>query len=78
MVKSVVTLKIIIFTTFFMCNKIKLKTYKKDRDIVAILISLNVTPSVDIKCNKTKCMYSTTDGSTVKEIKIFKISVSLL
>jgi len=44
MFKSVITLKIIIFNTFFMCNKIKLKTYKNDRDIVTILISQNVTP----------------------------------
>jgi hypothetical protein len=78
MFKSVVTLIIILFKTIFMCNKIMLKTYNNDRDIVIILIMLTVTPSVDIKFNKTKCMYSTTDGSTVKEIKIFIISVRLL
>jgi hypothetical protein len=66
MFKVLVTLKIIIFKTLFLCNKIMLKTYKNDRDIVKILISMTVMPSVDIKLSKTKFMYSTTDGSTVR------------
>ena len=66
MFKVLVTLKIIIFKTLFLCNKIMLKTYQNVRDIVKILISMTVRPSVDIKLNKTKFMYSTTDGSTVR------------